>query len=288
MFKSLCIVSLALFLVGCAAEPKDAPGAVRLRFSVLGSKQEADLGGSLVRKLEKAHPGIKVSVEPIAGMGYDTKLVMQSAASTLPDVVWLCDTLVPTFIEYRIVKDLREFIEADPSFDLSDIYPKMLKTGMSADGGIYMLPRDLGTVVMFYNRTLFRRAGLLDPKPDWTYDEFLRMAKKLTVRDRDGRVLQYGFMADYTWWATNVPWIAPAGGNIISADGKRSTLSSPESLRGLHDLIDLVTVHGVALPPNRPITIPGVDPFAAGKVAMCPQVCPQIPSFRATPKQFDW
>ncbi len=34
--------------------------------------------------------------------------------------------------------------------------------------------------------TLPRRAGLADPKPDWTYYDFVRMAKKLTVRDHRG------------------------------------------------------------------------------------------------------
>lgn len=281
-------MGIVILIAGCSHAPKDQSGTVRLRFSVLGSKQESDLATSLVKKFEKLHPNIRITVEPVAGMGYDAKLVMQSAAETLPDVVWLCDTLVPTFIEYKIVKDLTPFIDEDSDFDVGDIYPKMLKTGMDRDGRVYMLPRDLGTVVMFYNRTLFRRAGLPDPEPDWTHKEFLEMAKKLTVRDKDGRVVQYGFMADYTWWATYVPWVVSAGGNIISEDGKRSALSTPESLRGLHSLIGLVTVHEVALPPNRPITIPGVDPFAAGKVAMRPQVCPQIPFFRASMKQFDW
>jgi multiple sugar transport system substrate-binding protein len=255
---------------------------------VLGAKQESDLANALAAKFESTHPNVKIDVEPVAGMGYDMKLIMQSAAGTLADVVWLCDSMVPAFTEYKVVKDLRPFIRKDPTFNIDDIYLPMLRTGMDKHGRIFQLPRELGAVVMFYNRTLFKRAGLPDPKPDWTYDDFLRMAKKLTIRDENGRVTQYGFSASYSWCGLYGAWVEGAGGRIVSKDGMRSEFSSPESLRGLHDLIDLVTVYKVALPPDENITVPGVDPFAAGKIAMEPQVFPQVPQYRKTMKQFDW
>ncbi len=287
-FAAVCyLLSVVFLLAGCVDAPREKPGVVHLRFSVLGAKQESDLANALARGFEKKHPNIKIEVEPVAGMGYDIKLIMQSAAGTLPDVVFLADSLVPTFTKYQVVRDLRPFIKADPEFPVNDIYPQMLRTGMDRQGRIFQLPRELGVVVMFYNRTLFRRAGLPDPSPNWTRADFLRMAKKLTLRDKQGRVTQYGFSAGYTWCGVYAPWVASEGGRVVSKDGKRAAFSSPESLKGLRDLVGLVTVEQVALPPNRNITIPGVDPFAAGKIAMQPQVFPQVPFYRATMKD-DW
>jgi multiple sugar transport system substrate-binding protein len=293
------LFGLLIIIIGCSTARKDPAGVVRLRFGVLGAKQEADLANALVKGFEAkcrrsghpgsaGHPNIRINVEPVAGMGYDIKLVMQSAAGTLPDIVWLADSLVPTFTKYQVVRDLRPFIEKDPTFPINDIYPQMLATGMDKQGRIFQLPRELGVVVMFYNRTLFRRAGLPDPPPDWTHGDFLRMAKKLTLRDEQGRVTQYGFSASYTWCGVYAPWVASEGGRVVTADGERAAFSSPRSLEGLKNLIDLVTVEKVAMPPNRSITIPGVDPFAAGKIAMQPQVFPQVPLYRATMKDFDW
>lgn len=285
----VCGLLAAVFLLsGCASAPKDPPGTVRLRFSVLGVKQESDLANALARGFEKKHPHVKIAVEPVAGMGYDIKLIMQSAAGTVPDIVFLADSLVPTFTKYKVVRDLKEFIKKDPTFPTNDIYPQMLRTGMDRQGHIFQLPRELGVVVMFYNRTLFRRAGLPDPSPNWTRADFLRMAKKLTLRDDKGRVTQYGFFAGYNWCGVYAPWVASEGGRVVSKDGSRSSFSSPESLKGLQDMVDLVTKYKVALPPNRSITIPGVDPFAAGKIAMQPQVFPQVPLYRETMKDFDW
>ena len=281
-------LSAVFLLAGCAPAPKDAPGTVRLRFSVLGAKQESDLANALVKGFEKKHPNVKISVEPVAGMGYDIKLIMQSAAGTLPDVIFLADSLVPTFTKYQVVRDLRPFIKDDPEFPINDIYPQMLRTGMDKQGRIFQLPRELGVVVMFYNRTLFRRAGLPDPSPNWTRADFLRMAKKLTLRDKQGRITQYGFFAGYAWCGVYAPWVASEGGRVVTKDGSRAAFSSPESLKGLREMVELVTVHKVALPPNRSITIPGVDPFAAGKIAMQPQVFPQVPLYRAAMKDFDW
>src|SRR5690606_29636333 len=97
-------------------------------------------------------------------------------------------------------------------------------------------PRELGVVVMFYNRTLFRKAGLPDPPPDWTHEDFLRMARKLTIYEDGssavgarlvppgtgsraaqgaplrrggghGRIIQYGFFAGYTWCGVYAPWV---------------------------------------------------------------------------------
>jgi multiple sugar transport system substrate-binding protein len=281
---SLCIM---LFVAGCSQKPKESSSVVHLRFSVLGSKQESDLGNSLARDFEKTHPNIKIDVEPVAGMGYDMKLIMQSAAGTVPDVLFMADSLVPQFIKFKVVRDLTDDIKNDPTFDLKDIYPEMLSTGMDSRGHIYMLPRELGAVVMFYNKTLFKRAGVPYPTRNWTYDEFLADAKKLTIKDKDGSVKQYGFSGMYSWPGLYPEWIASQGGSVLSKDG-RVTLSSPASLKGLRTLTDLVTKYGVAMPPNQSLTAPGIDPFAAGKVAMVPQIFPQVPQFRATMKQFEW
>ena len=288
MFKLIIGIGLCLTLcIGCSKENKETDNVINLRMSVFGAKQESDLANALARRFEKKFPNVRVSVEPVAGAGYDAKLIMQSAAGTLPDVVFLTDTLVPPFIEYKVVRDLNEFNKIDKAFDLSDIYPQMQQTGMGKDGGLYMMPRELGVVVLFYNRTLFRRAGLSDPKPDWNYYDLLRIAKKLTLRDKSGRITQYGFLAPYSWAAMYASWVAANGGSVISPDGV-STLSSPETLRALHTLTDLVTNEKVAMPPNQSLTAPGIDPFAAGKVAMIVNVFPQVPQFRATMGKFDW
>lgn len=282
----VCLI-LVMLLAGCSQTPRQTDKVVHLRFSVLGTKQESDLSNELARQFEKTHPNIKINVEPVSGMGYDMKLIMQSAAGTLPDVMFLSDNLVPEFIKFKIIKDLTYNIKNDPTFNIKDIYPQMLDTGMDSRGHIYMLPRELGVVCLFYNKTLFKRAKVAYPTPNWTYDDFVKAAKALTIRDKNGAVIQYGFQAPYSWAGIYATWVAANGGSVIDKNGN-STLSDPKTLKALHTLIDLVVKDKVAMPPNQSLTAPGIDPFVAGKVAMITQLFPQVPQFRATMKQFDW
>ena len=64
---------------------------------------------------------------------------------------------------------------------------------------------------MFYSRTLFRKAGIPEPTANWTRKDFLRMARKLTLRDEQGRVTQYGLSAGYTRCGVYAPWVASEG-----------------------------------------------------------------------------
>jgi len=284
----LLLVTILVSLSGCSGRRALPPGVVRLRFSVLGEKNETDLAQAWVNAFEKEHPNIRVDIEPVAGMGYDMKLMMQSVAGTLPDVVFMADSLVPTFTKYHVVQNLWPYIKHDPTFNVKDIYPQMLETGMDDKGNLYMLPRELGVVVMFYNRTLFRKAGLPDPSPNWTYADFLRMAKKLTLKDSEGRTIQYGFNANYYWPGLWGPWVMSDGGQILSKDGLHSLLGTPAALKGLRSLIDLVTVYKVAPIPDPSLAAQGIDLFAQGRIAMQPGVFPSVPVYRATMKQFDW
>jgi len=69
----LVSIALVLLLGGCTPARKDASGMVQLRFSCLGAKQESDLANALARAFEAKHPNIKITIEPVAGMGYDIK-----------------------------------------------------------------------------------------------------------------------------------------------------------------------------------------------------------------------
>jgi multiple sugar transport system substrate-binding protein len=52
----------------------------------------------------------------------------------------------------------------------------------------------------------------------------------------------------WNWWATVVPWIRGYGGDVLSTDGTKSTLSTPESLAGLQAYVDLWTKYDIAVP----------------------------------------
>src|SRR5690606_34734876 len=79
-------------------------------------------------------------------------------------------------------------------------YPSALKafTWKTAQGEqsgdmLGALPRDISNVVLFYNRDLFAKAGIPEPRAGWNWDDFVETAQKLTVdADQDGAPERFG------------------------------------------------------------------------------------------------
>src|SRR5262249_13372569 len=129
---------------------------------------------------------------------------------------------------------------------------------------LYGLPADLTPMVMFYNRDLFAATGVPEPAPSWTWDDWLADAKKLTVTS-NGQVSRHG-TAIGNWSA--MVW--GNGGELVSPDGKRLLLDSPQAAAGVQFAADMINVHHVAPPPQ---VAGGPDPaklFKEQKVAMLP------------------
>jgi multiple sugar transport system substrate-binding protein len=73
----------------------------------------------------------------------------------------------------------------------------------------YMSPSNTGTMIMFYAKEYFDKAGIPYPKDTWTYQDFQDLAVKLT-RQLDGKQV-YG----YEWngnYNRIVPWMRMHGG----------------------------------------------------------------------------
>src|SRR5207244_3849477 len=98
---------------------------------------------------------------------------------------------------------------------------------------VYALPRGYTPLVIVYNRDLLDRSGIAYPGDDWTWDDFLRIARRLTRdTDGDGRIDVWGAAFDRrpAFW---LPWIWSGGGDVLCSDGRRGPGGSAATgLRG--------------------------------------------------------
>src|SRR5438034_5204267 len=116
------------------------------------------------------------------------------------------------------------------------------------EGRIYGMPVNASANGMWYHKDLLRAAGVTVPSAPWTWDQFLEIAKKLTIRDEHGRVTQYGMLMD---WENNYRlFMLQWGGHMYTPDGTRCVIDSPQCIDALQFMHDLVYVHGVC---PRPI-----------------------------------
>jgi len=214
---------------------------------------------------------------------YLAKITAMMAAGSPPDVFFINNIDFPGLASRGVLKPLDPFIQRD-KYPTGDIFPGILKA-FQWEGAQYGLPRDVSNLVVFYNRNLLRKAGLPDPKPDWTWDDFLRYAKALTV-EKDGKRVQWGvsFQTFYLFWE---PWVWSAGGRFYSPDHSKFLLNSPSSLEGLQFYLDLRYKHHVAPTPEEAQDRGAFTMFLNGQTGMIVDGRWRVPTLKARAK-FDF
>ncbi|GHO42343.1 extracellular solute-binding protein [Ktedonospora formicarum] len=101
---------------------------------------------------------------------------------------------------------------------------------------------------MYLNVDIFKERGVELPKDDWTYEEFVEIAQKLTFKRSDGKQV-YGYTGAIDADLVNTwSFILGDGATPLSADNKKYTFNSPEGISGLQKLIDLAHKYKVTPP----------------------------------------
>jgi multiple sugar transport system substrate-binding protein len=261
-----------------------------LRFYNPNSDTRIASSALMLRTFAERYPQVTVEVE-FGAAEYADKVFTMTAAGALPDVIGTSDIHTAPFVDAGILLDLQPLAEADPEFDLDDIYENILGLGrVETDPGLYMIPVSLDTVQMYYNKTLFESANAPLPAADWSWDDLIAACKRVQAAHEGVYCIGIGTSSGpgrFNWWAYFVPWIRGYGGDILSADGSRSTLSSPAAIAGLQAYADLWVKHQVTLPPGADL---GGNCFINQRCA----VFFHIPVFSAVfregiaPGAFDW
>lgn len=273
-----------LLVATLAACGGDAPTAqVVLRMTSWQSPPENVLDLPAVQAFEREHPGVRVVNEPVSNQAeYREKVITAIASGAPPDVLLLDGIDVPAFAQAHVLLDLAPFASR-VGLPVTDFFPNVLAMFARGDT-VLAFPKGFSPVVYYYNRALFDAAGLPYPTDDWTFDEFLQVARALTVdRDGDGTPDQWGTAVDrrfHAWQA--MVW--SGGGDILAPSGRRATgaLDAPATVAALDFLTSLATRHRVAPRPNAFRAVSGNETrlFYSGKIALLPSGHWLLPNIR--------
>lgn len=176
--------------------------------------------------------GITATYDPAPNQGYFEKLKTELAAGNAPDIFWIGGVELADFVNTGQILDIKPLMDADTSFDVGVFYPNVMEQ-LTRDGKIYGLPRDISTMVVYFNEDMFKAAGLQTPKElaeagNWNWDTMLEAAKALT----DPAKQQYG-IGFGNWWGPGWGYfINAAGGSPFTADRTGCALNSPEAIQG--------------------------------------------------------
>jgi multiple sugar transport system substrate-binding protein len=235
-----------------------------ISYSIWGDPQEIKNQQAIVDAFHAANPKITVKVDVSDWEPYWDKLQTSLAGGAAPDVFAMDGPLFPDYQSRDVLLDLKPFIDRD-HYDLGQLADQAVKDFTTPDGQ-FGLPRDLNVVALYYNKKMFDAAGIPYPDESWDWNKLVDVAKKLTIKSGD-TTTQWGFYTETTdmenYWSELV-W--QNGGDIISADHKKSLVGSDEAAGGLQFLQDLIWKHKVM--PDASITDALGDAFEQGQAAM--------------------
>ncbi|MBD2872290.1 ABC transporter substrate-binding protein [Paenibacillus arenilitoris] len=239
-------------------DPEDAP--VTIRFATWDTASSLETYKAVVDGFQAKYPNIKVQVESVPD-SYEQKIFTSLAAGNAPDVFLWWN--YPQLVARGAVEPLDSYIQSG-EIDPDQYYPEIFNAS-KVNGVLYSIPNIPTTRAIFYNKTLFDKAGVPYPKDDWTYDDFLSAAQKLTG---DG---VYGFVTEAKNTYTLQQFVWTNGGKFISEDGKTvdGIMNSPQTAEALQWYADLVNKYKVSPSPSASTTMGGgTEMFKTGKVAM--------------------
>jgi multiple sugar transport system substrate-binding protein len=270
------LFSFSLLIGGCASNSPattgshaSANGKTVLNFWNGFTGPDGKAMEEMVRRFRKQNPEIEVRVQTIPWGTYYDKLTLALAYGGAPDVFVMHAGRLPEFQSFQTLQPLDRFYSDNASVMGEKKFAPVPWRATFYQGKQYALPIDVHPIGLYYNTKKFQEAGIVDgqgrAKPPKTFEEFISAARRMTKdTNGDGRPDEWGFV--FTWQRTN--WLTIAGqfgANILSPDGKRSALDSPQNLRALQLMHDLIYKYKVAPKPE------GVDAWLAfrqGKVGM--------------------
>ncbi len=267
MIKNIVLTILIISLVLIFYKPSS--NLTKIKFATWGSKSEVEIIKPLLKEFENKNPGVFVEFMHIP-QNYFQKIHLLFASNTAPDVIFLNNHYLPMYADANLLEPLEKSDE---------FYSEALKA-LSWKGVLYAVPRDISSLVIFYNKDLFKKNNVPYPHDDWTMQEFLETAKKMT---NDG-VFGISFEEDSLFY---LPYLMSFGGGILSDDLSELIIDSPNSIEALEFYSNLRKKYHVAPLKSESASATMAQMFLQQRLAMHLSGRWLVPKYRLD-ANFDW
>ncbi|MDP2820306.1 MAG: ABC transporter substrate-binding protein [Polaromonas sp.] len=238
------LLATSALLTGTLGMPTYAQAPVEVQFFyplAVGGPITKVVEG-LVASFTKENPGIKIT--PIyAGTYQDTivKALTAHKAGNPPATSVLLSTDMFTLIDDDAIIPIDNFIKtADDKVWLNGFY-KAFMLNSQVGGKTWGAPFMRSTIVMFYNKDMFKEAGLNPNNPPATWAEMLDAAKKLTRKDASGKVTQWGVQipsSGFPYWLFQ-GLVIPNDAVLANVAGNAVKFDDPKVIEALQYWVDL-------------------------------------------------
>ncbi len=237
------IIILCVFICGtqrdCFAEEQ---GQSTERIKVIYWEKWADFEGDAMSSLVERFNASQDRIEVVYVHVRDnrTKTLLATAGGNPPDVAGVFPDVLPKYAEKEAIIPLDALMLRD-NLQPARYLPSVISI-CRYKGYTWALPTTPTNLALYYNKRMFREAGLNPEMPPATLDELESFARQLTVTDQDGDIQLLGFSPELPKWF-RARWIYWFGGEIWNGTD-RMTLDSDKFVAMLTWMQSFTTIYG--------------------------------------------
>jgi multiple sugar transport system substrate-binding protein len=305
-FVRLALAALAMIVLPVASAcggDSDGASSGSIRFLVFGDPPEIQAYRTLIRSFRAAEPDIDVQlVEASDREDLIARLSTSLAGGSPPDLFLMNYRFYGQFAARGVLEPLQSYAEGSEQFELGDFYSQAVDA-FRWNGEAMCLPQNISSLVVYYNRDLFKRFGVPPPRNAMPWAEFVHTAAQMT-RDENGQTVVgadpdlprpntaqaeiYGLGVEASIIRL-APFVWSNGGDVVDDEEAptRFTLETPEARQAIDAFFQLRTLHGV-VPTDQEVEAEDDESrFTNGRLAMLLSSRRSVPTFREA-ATFDW
>jgi multiple sugar transport system substrate-binding protein len=262
-----------------------------ISFAFWGDPAEEAAYKRLVEEFNATNPDIEVQLQYTPDQGdYQTKISTSFAGGSPPDVFLINYREFGQYAARGALEPLAPYLDQSETISAADFYDIPMEAFSYRGGELTCIPQNISSLVLYYNVDLFEQNGVPLPTSDWTRQDFVDSAVKLTQdTNGDGATEIYGLVVDPSM-IRYVAFIWGSGGQIVDDIDNPTTLTidTPEALDGVNWFISLGQT-GFKVTPTEAEVLAEDDTsrFMNGRAAMLMQSRRVVPTLRQI-QDFTW
>ncbi len=213
-------------------------GILLLSLSTMASATELTMfypvavGGPLTKLVDKLVQDFQaenpdITVKAIYSGNYSdtmTKAMTALKGGNPPDLSVILSTEIFTLIDNDAILAFDDLVTSSAEKQwLDSFYPALMENSRTG-GKTWSIPFQRSTIVMYYNKDAFKKAGLDPNTPPATWEELVAMGEKLTTKDSSGKVTQWGLeipSTGYPYWMFGA--LTKQNGEVLMNDAGTET-----------------------------------------------------------------
>lgn len=195
----ICAAAVMIGVTGCGqdAQPEAKEGD---QITITFAEHVADIEAQephmmkIIQAFEEKYPNIKVDITGKEVSEHNTQMTLLAGEDKLPDIFWLEQSPAKEFAAKGYLYDLTDALK---EYGINDSLLPGLVNSCTVDGRDYGIPSEVMMVGFFYNKELFKQAGIENPPV--TYEEFTDAVNRLNTNGITP--LTVGAQDNYSIWA---------------------------------------------------------------------------------------